>query len=535
MPRPFHRPPRRAARAPQPPRPGRVALGTALAVLAMLTAGCVSYHAQPLARQASFTTAAGLTRLTIDPAAMPLPELAAHRFDPSDGFDIDEVAMLAVANNPDLRLARDDAGIARAQAFSAGLLPDPQISVSSDYPGQIGLARAFSYGLAMDVMAIVTRGANRAAADAGARKTDLALLWQEWQVVAQARQLFVKARFQDAMLPLLDAQRGLARERYDRMLRASLRHDTTDDLVTAAQTAYSDANRQDGDLRHAREQTRHDLNLLLGLAPDVELTLTGGDTVAPLSDAALDAAVAALPARRPDLIALQAGYAAQEQKLRAAVLNQFPSLSVGLTRARDTSEIYTTGFQLNLSLPIFNRNRGNIAIETATRQRLADEYAARLNAAYADIAHLRADGALSAAQLARAEAALPTLDAAGQHARDAYATHDITLVQMTDAASAALTRRIDVATQREALAEQRIGLQALLGGAIPDAFPASGNGPASATAQATASMLASSSASPAGNATTSSNPSATPRPIAPAAASHPFTTASDAHPSPASR
>ena len=42
--------------------------------------------------------------------------------------------MLAVANNPDLRVARDDAGVARAQAFAAGLLPDPQISLSADHP-----------------------------------------------------------------------------------------------------------------------------------------------------------------------------------------------------------------------------------------------------------------------------------------------------------------------------------------------------------------------------------------------------------------
>ncbi|WP_414441012.1 TolC family protein [Burkholderia sp. 22PA0106] len=455
-------------RRPEPHRHARRTLGALAAACLLLTAGCVSYRPQPLARQASFTTTAGLARLTIDPAAMPSPALAAHRFDPSDGFDIDEVAMLAVANNPDLRLARDDLGIAHAQAFAAGLLPDPQISVSSDYPGQVGLGRAFSYGLAMDVMAIVTRGANRKAADAAARKTDLALLWQEWQVVVQAKQLFVKARFQAAMLPLLDAQRELARSRFDQTQRAIARHDTTDDVATAAQLAYADATRQANDMRHAQAQTHHDLNLLLGLAPDVTLTLTGSDTIAPLPDATLDAAVAALPSRRPDLIALEAGYAAQEQKLRAAVLNQFPSLQVGFNRSRDTSEIYSSGFQINFSLPVFNRNRGNIAIETATRQRLADEYATRLNAAYADIAHLRADTALSEAQLVRAEAALPALDAAGQRARSAYATHDITLQQMTDAATAALARRIDAATQQEALAEQRIGLQAMLGATIPD-------------------------------------------------------------------
>ena len=34
-----------------------------------------------------------------------------------------------------------------------------------------------------------------------------------------------------------------------------------------------------------------------------------------------------------------------------------------------------------MELPVFNHNQGNIAIETATRQQLHDEYAARLTAA----------------------------------------------------------------------------------------------------------------------------------------------------------
>jgi outer membrane protein TolC len=175
-----------------------------------------------------------------------------------------------------------------------------------------------------------------------------------------------------------------------------------------------------------------------------------------------------LPGRRPDLIALKAGYEAQEQKYRAAVLNQFPSLSVGFVRARDTSEIYTSGFQVNLSLPIFNRNRGNVAIEQATRQRLGDEYQTRLNSAYADIAHLRANSVILTAQLAISETMLPELEHNAQLAQQAYAAHDIVLGQYVDAQSAALTRRVDVATLDEALAEQRIGLQALLGSAIPD-------------------------------------------------------------------
>ena len=437
---------------------------------ALMLPGCTWYHPEPLQPYALSTSAAQLQRIEIDPATMPLPELAAHRFDPSDGFDIDEVAMLAVANNPDLKLARDDLRIASAQAWSAGLLPDPQLSISSDYPGAIGTTRAFSYGLSMDVMAIVERSTNQRSARATLAKTDLGLLWQEWQTVAQARQLFIKTRFQQDTLPLLRQQRDLARTRYARMAQARRDGNLTDDTLTAALTAYSDARKQYTDAQRAAAQTHHDLNALLGLSPDVRLPLAGGDVIEPLPGSAIDAALAQLTKRRPDLIALQAGYEAQEQKYRAAILAQFPSLSVGFVRARDTSDIYTSGFQINLSLPIFNRNRGNVAIERATRERLHDEYQTRVNEAFADVAHLRADEALLARQLQQAEAALPEEDLAARHAAAAYADHDIVLGAYTDAQSAALTTRIDIATLRESLAEQRVALQALLGSAIPDAF-----------------------------------------------------------------
>jgi outer membrane protein TolC len=401
---------------------------------------------------------------------MSLPELAAHRFDPSDGFDIEEVAMLAVANNPALKLARDDLHIACAQAYSAGLLPDPQLSIASDYPGAIGTTRAFNYGISMDVMAIVTRSANKQSADATVAKTDLGLLWQEWQTVAQAKQLFIKSRFEAQTLPLLQQQRELTRLRYERMTQAQHEGNLTEDSLTAALTAYSDANRQYADAQRAAQQTHHDLNALLGLAQDVQLGLTGDDNDPVFTDDTIEAALRALPERRPDLLALQAGYEAQEQKYRAAILSQFPSLSVGFVRARDTSNIYTSGFQINLSLPIFNRNQGNVAIERATRQRLRDEYQDRLNTAHADVAQMRADTAIITRQLQATEAALPDVESAAKHAAAAYAEHNLALGAYVDTQSAALTKHIDAATLRESLAEQRVGLQALLGSAIPDAY-----------------------------------------------------------------
>jgi outer membrane protein TolC len=437
---------------------------------AILAGGCTWYHPEPLMPQDTSISADALTRVRIDPSTMPLPQLEAHPFDPTKGLDIEEVAMLAVVNNPDLRMVRDDLGVARAQAFSAGLLPDPQLSVSSDFPGAVGFERAFNYGLSMDVMSIVTRGANRKSAEATAAKTDLGLLWQEWQVIAQAKQLFLKVRLADQTLPLLQALRDLSRDRYERMASVQREGNLTTDTLAAALTSYSDARKQYFDAERAALQSRHDLNTLLGLGPDVRLQLADDGGITPLTDAAAEAATAQLPKRRPDLLGLEAGYQAQEQKYRAAILSQFPSLSVGFNRSRDTSEIYSTGFQISLSLPIFNRNRGNIAIEKATRQRLRDEYQTRLNEAFSGVARLRADGEILARQLEETEAALPNVDLSARRAAQAYQERNVSLDAYTDAQAAALTKRIDIATLKDSLAEQRVGLQALLGSAIPDAF-----------------------------------------------------------------
>ena len=155
--------------------------------------GCATYHPSPLDAKPRFPDQ--VPHLIGQSARMPLPELATHLFDPSDGLDMTEVAMLAVANNPQLKVARDEAGIAHAQAFAAGLLPDPQLSLTRDFPtnGTSGNTSAFNLGLSYDVNALLMRSGVKNAAQAAQRQTDLNLLWQEWQVVGQARLLFTRS------------------------------------------------------------------------------------------------------------------------------------------------------------------------------------------------------------------------------------------------------------------------------------------------------------------------------------------------------
>ena len=430
-------------------------------------AGCAAYQPLPLQSKPQFPVE--VPHLIVQSARMPLPELAAHRFDPSDGLDMTEVAMLAVANNPQLKVVRDEAGIAHAQAFAAGLLPDPQLSLTRDFPtnSTSGNTSAFNLGLSYDVNALLTRSAVKNAAQAAQRQTDLNLLWQEWQVVGQARLLFARNLGQQQLLAVLQKERALLFSRYQHTQQALAQGNLTLDAANADLAALQTLDTNINDLSRQISRNRHDLNALLGLAPDRHLHLVGDAQLPPLDEARIKSAIEKIGERRPDLLALQAGYESQEQRFRQAVLAQFPALNIGLTRSRDTSGLYTQGFGISLSLPIFNRNRGNIAIEQATRQRLRDEYQMRINSAAADIARILEDQHLLEKQLKNVGSGEVALAHAAENAQTAFDAGNIDSLAYTSLRTALLAKQAEAIALEQTLLEQRVALLTLIGGELP--------------------------------------------------------------------
>ncbi|MGA9335058.1 MAG: TolC family protein [Rudaea sp.] len=326
-------------------------------------------------------------------ASMPVSALRTHRFDPADGLDVTEVAMLAVANNPQLEIQRDATKVARAQAYAAGLLPDPQLSYEFDRPtrNQMGVTDAYTAGLAFDLGNLITRAPRVAAARAQARQVDLNLLWAEWQTIAQARRLFDEVYFlRERVARLQEESSALAPIRQS--IRSALNDgDLTYDSASAGLNAASDVAERSSDAQRQLHQADRDLHNLLGLDAAVPLNLTGAPFSVDPGGSQVQLALEGMTKRRPDLLALQAGYLAQDEKLRAVILAQFPAITVGFVRARDNGNISSSGFSIGLSLPLFDGNRGNIAIERATRQQLQDEYRARLLADRNDVQRLLAD------------------------------------------------------------------------------------------------------------------------------------------------
>jgi outer membrane protein TolC len=432
-----------------------------LLLLAMLAA-CATAGPRPLPTAPS--TLASTAGLKVDPAKLRLAPLKRIVVDPRDGLDPDEIAVLAVLNSPQLRARRAAAKVSQAQVFSAGLLPDPQITAGADFPATPGATLAYAVSAAIDIQALIARSAALAAAKGTARQADLDLLWAEWQAAQQARQLAWTALTDEARAKLLRSVRDQARDRYEKSRAAMARGDVSGPAAASDLAVEMDAQAQLTTAEHDAAKARLDLNAMLNLEPQVRAPLVFGPAPSTYGPDAIAAAARQVADRRPDLLALQAGYAAQNAKLRQAILTQFPLLNVAGNHARDNSAIASNGVAGTFALPIFNGNRGQVAIEKATREQLHAEYQARLDQTQAEIAAAQAEIASLRGALGELEVSVPRLEALARQARAAYDRGDIDSATYLTLVQNALTRRADLedkrlqALQAEAALEQALFL-----------------------------------------------------------------------------
>jgi outer membrane protein TolC len=433
----------------------------ASALALLLAGGCASYRPLPLPERPDLLDQ--VPSLEVPARTLGLPAVAGRPFEPRDGLDMTEVAVLAAVHNPALRAARLQVGVARAQLFAAGLLPDPQLSLAGDtVTGGPGTTQAYNLGLNYGLTEILTRSSRMDATQHDEERVSLEILWQEWQVVQQARALFVQAVSQDRKLDLTRRVRELYAERYARSSQALREGNVTLDVAGTDLTALLGAESQVYQLESAQAKTRSELSSLLGLSPAAHLSLGQPGQAPALPDAGYRQALQSLPTRRPDLLALRAGYGSQEAKVRTAILEQFPSVNIGIVRARDTSDVRTLGLGITLTLPLVNRNRANIALERATRARLRQEYQARLDQAQGELDLLRRQQRLARRQRGRVAATLPELARMVEKARQAYDAGNLDALTYLNMEDTLLKQKLEVADLDEALWSAHIAEDTLL-------------------------------------------------------------------------
>jgi outer membrane protein, heavy metal efflux system len=407
------------------------------------------------------------------------PLLHPLEFNIDNGLSPNEAAVLAVIANPKLRASRDQRRLAAAQLLQAGILPNPQLSYGLDVPtggATQGTVNAFNVGLSWEITSILSRTAKMNAARAESMSVDLDVAWQEWQTAQAAKLQVYHLFYLDGQLAVARQEEKNLAETLDRIRRgANLGLVTAVDLA-AAEAALQRLRATALSTEQQREDERLALNQSLGFPAEQTLPLEKSISLPELSTLpTVETLTAGLEARRLDLLALKKGYESQEEKLRTAILGQFPRINIGFTHAGDTSHVITTGFGVTIDLPLFDRNQGAIAVEGASRTQLFDEYVARLFEARGEIARLVADLHSLQRQIEAAEKSIPILRNLIESYREALLQGNADVLTYYNARADLTTKEMELLDLKRQLADMDIALEIAAGrylgtvgkGAIP--------------------------------------------------------------------
>jgi outer membrane protein TolC len=436
--------------------------------------GCVFYHPKPLAAPDVEGILDSPDRAELGRKAEQLhhPLLPPVKLDFGAPLTGPEIQAIAVIANPDLRALRTQQGVADAQVFASGLLPDPQVSLGFDKlltPLNQGYSNAYAGSVSLDLLAaLAVRPTERQAAKAAAQQLRDDIAWQEWTTAGQARLLAVRLVYQVKAKELAHRALDQAQRALTRALTAARAGDLAADEIELRRIAAADARDRALIADRDMDTSRLDLNQILGLKPDETLVLAEVPQLRDWQHPSADQLFVDARAKRLDLTALAEGYRGQEASLHRAILGQYPKLGITINRASDTSNVHTLGPAVNFDLPIWNRNRGAIAGAKADRTRLRAEFAARLHQTRADIAALVAS--LDRDEQARKALAeqMPEIERIARAMEDASNRHDVTQPTAEAARSAALDKQIALLALEQSCAEERIALALAVGSPVSD-------------------------------------------------------------------
>jgi outer membrane protein TolC len=387
------------------------------------------------------------------------------------GIGPDEAAAIALYSNPALRAIRDRRGLAAAQLIQAGILPNPVISYARDFVSggnTAGTVTGYNFTAAWEFSALVPFLPKQTAARKNFGAVDLDVAWQEWQIAMNARAAVYRVFSLDAQVARArEANEGL-QQSTDAVRKAAEAHEKTVLDLAAVESASQDSRATMLALQQEFEKQRLGLNKILGVEPETDVTLRQSlnlpTRLAPPDERGLSDG---LEARRLDLLGLRQGLESQDATVRAAVLAQFPKMSAAFVKASDTTNVHTTGFNVAIDVPIFDRNQGVIATERATRQRLLDEYRQRAFEARSDVATAIADIRSLDRQIAAAEEALPLLEKLVDSAQTAIEQRNADVLSYYTARSNLLQKRIQLIKLQEQLLEAHTALEIASGRYLP--------------------------------------------------------------------
>jgi cobalt-zinc-cadmium efflux system outer membrane protein len=334
-------------------------------------AGCVQYHAAPLALKggADEFAARRLTEIPLRDEILRLMPQAATTWPPRE-WDRAELLVVALTQNPQLAVARAQVRAALSHEITAAEAPNPELTLQSEYARHD--RHPWLYGVGLNWL---LRSPERRRLDSGVARLDtdnarLQLMDQAWTVrstLAAALSDWESGRRRLSLLARLAVAQDRLLALVERRVHAG--EDAPIELLTSQQ-ARIQIELQDAELREAVDAAQAAAAKALGLPPQAldGVTFAWPDWGEPPpvdEDRRRETREQALLSRA-DLGQAMATYAAAEAKLQLSVARQYPQFVLSPGYYWDHG-IAKFPFDVGFTLPL-NRNKGEIAEAHAGRE-----------------------------------------------------------------------------------------------------------------------------------------------------------------------
>jgi cobalt-zinc-cadmium efflux system outer membrane protein len=325
--------------------------------------------------------------------------------DLSDGLSEEEAVATALWNNAAYLEMLSQLGLSRAQLLDAGLLTDPEMTIF--FP--LG-PKQLEFAFFQSISAIWLRPVRMRAAE-------LDLIQLSEQMVQNGLNVIRDVRSAHAQLLLAQSRVELAEQTLTLQTGiadlAQKRLDAGDISELESMNSQVDAFQSTADLaRFQKDQeiAREQLRVLLGITMHEDsLTAVGSEERVTTTDSTEDLLAQAL-AMRPDLRAAELQIEAACERLELSEL-QFMNLDAIYDANGQGRNGFESGPGLRLTIPIFNRNQGGIAIADAQLQQALRRYITVRDQVVLDVrnAHLQYQQAHENLKMIQ-EMVLPTLE-----------------------------------------------------------------------------------------------------------------------------
>ncbi|MBI3845395.1 MAG: TolC family protein [Planctomycetes bacterium] len=394
--------------------------------------------------------------MPVPPETIPLEQTGGRPFDLRDGWNLYELQVVALYNNPDLKAERDNIGVAEGLLVSAGKIPNPVIT-DSTFLAPLGSGAA---SLAMNIAEpILTAGKRRIAREGASveiNRVRAAIESREWDVTREIKARYWRLQYLDERLRLEQENIGLS----ERSLSiAQARLDAGDATPLDVELAASDLG-----TRRSRQQTllsekavgTQELARLLGLPPSISFTWEKRENLygeAARVPSPRELETLALSGR-PDLKEALERYQVAEKSLELAHAGAYPDVDVGPGIEKAGGESTKVGVFLGIPIPLFYRNQGEIAQRVAERDRVGHEVESLLVQAKQEIqsAASQISSFENAARVYGSEV-LPKLESAVSRTQEAYRAGQVGAIELLSVQQGlvrARTEAIDLFSARQA-------------------------------------------------------------------------------------